>query len=181
MLLIVDIDGTVADPSHRAHHVEPEDGSKPTQEMWDTFLSPELVAKDTPIPRAKYVLTKIVEKFENTQIVWLTGRSHLLRATTYQWLHDHFEELIPNSMLIVREEGEYFRCHATKYKGAMIKKLMENPLYAVQPKLAFDDDLYMFPVYDQLGVAALRAPDCWDVLCPGGLAVTPGTEDVWRK
>lgn len=178
MLVICDIDGTVANNDHRAHLVEPEDGSRPTDEMWAKFMAPELIVQDTPIPGAYSTLSNLIEHNENLQLVWLTGRGGTLHEPTFQWLAKHFPDLMPHSFLITRPE-EHEHTKAVVYKTAMIEKLMENIVWKTQTKLAFDDDRYLWPVYKKYGMLALRAPHCWEHLYPESGELLP--EDSWRR
>jgi len=76
---IFDIDGTLADPMERIHHIigEPKD--------WDTYDS--LSHTDKPI-NAIITLAQVLY-FANYEVMLLTGRSERVRQSTMDWLHRH--------------------------------------------------------------------------------------------
>ncbi len=166
MIIVIDIDGTVANNDHRAHHV---DTDKPN---WEEFLKPHLVAKDTLVPGAK----KALEHFEalRYKIVFLTGRNEGLRPTTAQWIQDHLGIEVNDDTLIMRNAGNMLR--ASEYKREQAQALKsENPM---EQFLFIDDDKYSWASYSDIGVV-LRAPECWDTIFPTTNEVEPA--DVWRK
>lgn len=177
MLVICDIDGTIANNDHRAHHVEKADGSKPTQEDWDRFLAPELVALDTPVPRALEVLADLIDHHQ-AYVVFLTGRSHELQGTTHEWLVKHFEPLMPRAALITRSPEDRFVKPAI-YKEKVLRRLLADPRFQDMGVVAIDDDKYMWPVYRSLRMMTLKAPHCWDVLYPSDGELPE--ETTWRR
>lgn len=87
MDVIFDIDGTLADASHRLHHIMPDPNAAyetPFKKDWDKFLSDELVAKDAPIPATWATLTALVR--DHARILFITGRPEAQRQITYDWL-----------------------------------------------------------------------------------------------
>jgi hypothetical protein len=179
LLLIVDIDGTVADGTHRLHyitdpHTHPGEthltGGKPFVPDFKSFLSPELCAKDTVMPRAFEVLRKFHNK-QDCQIVFLTGRSIDLYTTTYEWLRKHFRY----STLICRPVDD--QRVATEYKKDAIIDILAK--YKPIITMAFDDDPFMYKIYLKFGIIPFKAPECWLSLYvdPGVLPV----ETAWRK
>jgi len=78
-MYIFDIDGTLADPMERIHHIigQPKD--------WDTYDS--LAHTDKPInPIITIANTLYCAGYE---IMLLTGRGERVRETTVQWLREH--------------------------------------------------------------------------------------------
>jgi hypothetical protein len=92
MDIIFDIDGTLADATHRLHFIKDmafwtsKEGRVPTPD-WDTFLSDEMVSKDAPIPQTWQMLTLLLMG-GNNRIYFITGRPEAQRQTTYDWLTD---------------------------------------------------------------------------------------------
>jgi phosphoglycolate phosphatase-like HAD superfamily hydrolase len=158
--IIFDIDGTLADASHRAHLID-----TPTPN-WAEFLKPELVLLDDPIPDAQRVFNKLMNTHNVYGKVWfLTGRNESLREVTLKWLYDHFIKNysvnIGPSNLIMRPIGNMDK--PTVYKKAELVKLNnQNPFKdMLHGCLAFDDDPYMQSVYMEFGMIPFKAPDCW--------------------
>lgn len=80
--VIFDIDGTLADASHRLHFIQqdPKD--------WDSFLSDEQVAKDAPIKHTWDILAGMVSMPNRYRVIFITGRAERTRQMTYDWLTD---------------------------------------------------------------------------------------------
>lgn len=76
--IMVDLDGTLCDASHRIHHLQ----SKPKD--WDAFYAG--MANDELIPAVETVIN--MAAYKGLQIVYLTGRPDTYRAATAQWLKD---------------------------------------------------------------------------------------------
>jgi hypothetical protein len=98
MILVLDIDGTLADVSHREHYV---DKSEPD---WDSFFNPTEVEKDKPILEAQDTFPLLPEAFD--EIYFLTGRPESLRDTTTVWLKEHFGIDVGEADLWMREDGD---------------------------------------------------------------------------
>lgn len=100
---IFDLDGTLADITHRLHFIE--DG-KP--KCWDGFFRScdgDTVIEDT----AK--IFRILKAIENTKIIMFSGRSDTCIGKTQNWLYDN--NLIP-SFLLMRDDGDYTPDHELK-------------------------------------------------------------------
>lgn len=89
---IFDLDGTLADCSHRLHHIQkrPKD--------WDAFFG--AVMDDEPIPHMIELAKALSER---TQIVFVSGRSDECREATERWLWANLF-LAP---LFMRKAGDY--------------------------------------------------------------------------
>lgn len=79
MIYLVDIDGTVADLSHRLHFIEGE-----TQD-WDAFY--DACDKDTPIQSVIDVINALDEA--GHIVLFVSGRNEVVRGKTNTWLEDH--------------------------------------------------------------------------------------------
>ncbi len=174
MILILDIDGTLADAAHRSHHV---DKANPD---WDSFLLPELVILDTVVQdsqRGVRLLSAIADK-----VIFLTGRNERLRACTTKWLKTHFGVDCTKDNLIMRPIDNMEK--PTEFKGKALQTLkdyyVELSEFGVMPKfMAIDDDPFMMKIYRGLGIIALHAPECWKTLFPDFDHLT--NETTWRK
>ena len=160
MVLVVDIDGTVADTQPRIrdicerHHVTVDEwGEKHVND----FLAPGMIAKDVPFPKAK-VLTRMMA-VGTADVVFLTGRSERGRAETVAWLSQHLG--MPKDIpLFMREDDDKRPTVACKMD---IFKRKVIPRYRGRLFVFLDDDEELLKRYAEKGVALL-APDCWQTL-----------------
>ena len=97
---VFDIDGTIADNSHRLHHI------KAYKKDWHLYNSE--VEKDTPITSVINVLSAL--SFNNT-IILLTGRSESTRAATERWLKTHG---IEPDCLLMRDDEDFRKDYEMK-------------------------------------------------------------------
>lgn len=85
--VIFDIDGTLADASHRLHFIlNPNPENYEFKKDWDSFLSDEQVAKDAPIPQTWALLGSMLENPRDYRVIFITGRPERTRQMTYDWL-----------------------------------------------------------------------------------------------
>lgn len=118
---LFDLDGTLADCSHRLHHIH----EKPKN--WRKFFA--ACGDDAPIP---HVLALAVTLFDaDQQIVYVSGRSDECRDLTLEWLSRHG---LPEAPLYMRREGDYRADDIVK--GELLDALMAD---GWAPMLAFDD------------------------------------------
>ncbi|MCE9564634.1 MAG: AAA family ATPase [Planctomycetes bacterium] len=92
--VIFDIDGTLADATHRLHHIQ--NGSR----NWDAFFAE--AANDPVIEPVR----DLVQLFDNQdyQIILVSGRTDKIRGLTEAWLDQHS---IPYHELYMRAESDY--------------------------------------------------------------------------
>lgn len=91
-IVVSDVDGTLADCSHRTHFVKGE------KKDWDSFFDPHLVYEDKP-------RQEIIDKFNSHPgiPVVVTARPEKLRSVTESWLRKHGVRFV---WLIMREDGD---------------------------------------------------------------------------
>jgi predicted secreted acid phosphatase len=171
VIVVLDIDGTIANNDHRAHYVDRKEGD-PTPKDWDGFLQPHLVAKDTIVRGA----AKAIEHFTRLgyRLVFLTGRREELRKTTAFWLKERFDLDVTDDQLIMRPVGNMMK--PTEYKREQIVNLRGE--FPKETFLFVDDDQFMWSVYAEFGIV-LRAPECWDNIFPVSVEEEPS--NIWRK
>lgn len=99
--IIFDIDGTLADASHRRHFLEqsPKD--------WDAFY--EGMSSDSVIEPVEFILQCIsnaiyLRKFP-VEIIFCSGRPERYREITERWLEQKLD--IYNYRLLMRKEGDF--------------------------------------------------------------------------
>jgi hypothetical protein len=158
MILIVDIDGTLSDYSHRLHIINKD---PITKEDFRAFLEPSLVEKDAPYPKAKEGLSVLMHRACTT--FFITSRQEYLRDVTTAWLRKHMGVVVEPHRLLMRETGTFGL--ATEHKvDLLIRHVI--PVSWNSPdliKMFIDDDPYVLSLYSKYGIA-LKAPDCWSLL-----------------
>lgn len=120
-VLFVDIDGTVADGSHRIHFIN----TKPKN--WPAYEKSQHL--DTPI---QWVID-IVNEFYNkgTTVVFVSGRSDRNKQKTVDWLAKH---KVQYGLLRMRKDGDYRSDDIVKKE--ILDELTTMGLY---PDLVLDD------------------------------------------
>lgn len=93
-LVGVDIDGVLADPTHRLHHLS----QKPRN--WRGFFSE--AKDDLPLPTGIEMVHDVIEQGHN--VVYVSGRPEGLRSDTVAWFRRH---QVPEAELILRPRSDY--------------------------------------------------------------------------
>jgi phosphoglycolate phosphatase-like HAD superfamily hydrolase len=136
-LVVFDIDGVLADVSHRVHHVErrPKD--------WAAFFG--AAHADSPLPDGVALAREVADEHA---LLYLTGRPESLRRVTEQWLERHE---LPPGRLLMRRAGDY--------RPARVMKLdVVRALHARETVHAVvDDDPSVVTVLQEAGFAVLAA------------------------
>lgn len=108
-VFIFDIDGTIADCSHRLEHIQKDNPD------WDTFYS--LCVNDKPIDDVFHLLRAIALNFE---IIFITGRSEKWRNHTESWINRYM--FLPNVFMPMRTWSLYMRADGDHRPDYEIKK-----------------------------------------------------------
>ena len=146
-VLVLDLDGTVADAQHREHYADEDD--------YDSFFDPDLVYQDEPIAKAQKSLPKILPKFD--RLVFLTGRPSRLKNVTQEWLSEHFNLDTGDYKLYMRENEDVRPSKIVK------KELIEEFLSPDDEAVFIDDETENLSMMGTFGIA-LGVPEAWDVL-----------------
>ena len=137
---IFDLDGTLADDSHRWHHVT-KSGD------WEAYYA--AATEDKPIWHVIEVAKALhAAKFE---IIIITGRSESIRAETEQWLLQHgilFRELIMRKRTDRRRNSEL-----------KLEALEELRLKGYLPLMVFEDLPAAVATYRRAGVPCAQVAD----------------------
>lgn len=91
-MYIVDLDGTIADLTHRLHHIQGE------KKDWDAFYKG--CKNDTPI-------WDVIKVVPYASLLFITGRSTICEKETEAWLAEFVPHLLGNSKLLMRKEGDH--------------------------------------------------------------------------
>lgn len=125
LIVIADLDGTIALCDHRRHFVE---GPK---KDWDSFFK-ECV-NDTPNNPVISTLRALAESYYT--IIIVSGRSADVRTQTEIWLHTHS---VPYNKLYMRPEKDYTPDDVLKFK--MLQDIKKDLNFADENILCFFDD-----------------------------------------
>ena len=160
MTIVLDIDGTLADHSHRLHYIMTPGRKKD----WPAYYSS--MGQDPPVAGAKAGVERLQQGLTTTPnhgIVFVTGRPEEYRQLTADWLFTYFgiktcrpsEELGREFCRLHMRPTLDYRASRT-YKEEVLKTLWG-------PMLIFDDDLRNEEMYKRYGFFFV-APACWNVL-----------------
>lgn len=97
--LIVDIDGTIADLSHRLHHIN---GS--SRKDWDAFFA---ACKYDRVHVDVVTIIKDLAARGNKPIHFITGRSNVVYQETLDWLYNEAGFLSYDFTLFMRNHGDH--------------------------------------------------------------------------
>ena len=117
--VIVDIDGTLADISHRERYV------KGKRKRWGKFF--QNMDKDLPVPE---VAAKVRQLSQDHTIILVSGRPDDYRAVTEEWLKKH---KIPYQELYMRKSGDFRPDDIVK------QEILKTHLKKEEIKLVIDD------------------------------------------
>lgn len=150
MDIVFDIDGTLADASHRVHWIQDQVYwvSKPgtngiPRPNWEMFLSDELVAKDTPIKETWVLLASMIPGWN--RIIFITGRPDRQRELTWKWLtepeHSEDPRAMPATWIRRHPERLYMRKTGDHRPSDIVKAelLKQARADGFNPTMAFED------------------------------------------
>lgn len=136
-LVVVDIDGVVADVSHRLHLLD----RRPRR--WEEFFA--AAAEDPPLPEGVALVTGLPA---GHALCWLTGRPERNRAITEQWLAAHG---MPDRPLLMRADPDHRP--ARQAKREHLRRLQRTHRIA----LVVDDDPAVIDMLAEDGLPHLLA------------------------
>lgn len=141
--VIFDIDGTLADASHRLHYVTA--GNRD----WDAFFA--AMGKDTIVPAIRDLLWLLEDR---SHIVLCTGRPDNYREVTKRWLSDN---TVPYRELYMRAAGD----HRADYvvKAEMLRAMRVD---GYKPWLAVDDRPSIVKMWRENGITCLQCREWLD-------------------
>src|SRR5262245_48937226 len=131
---IFDIDGTLADVSHRLPHIEKE------PKDWEAFLA--CIDQDTPIPHMVRLARDL--SYSGAPIVYMSERTDDCRAATETWL---WLQELPFGRVFLRPLGD-------RRPGAELKREMLLQLRAegYEPTMVFEDRNSVVQMWREIGV-----------------------------
>jgi predicted kinase len=145
--VLFDIDGTLADATHRLHHIQ--NGSR----NWDAFFA---ACVDDPVIEPIRELAWLVDN-QGYRIVLVSGRSDVVRAETEAWLAGHG---VPYSELHMRAAGDFRQDH-------LVKSHILDALIADGHDIAFvvDDRPSVVAMWRERGLTCLQCRE-WNETPP---------------
>lgn len=146
--VIFDIDGTLADLSHRLHHIK----RQPIN--WDAFFAE--CGNDTPIQPIHDLARLVVA--QGYKLILVSGRTDKVREQTEAWLASHD---VPHQELHMRKEGDY-------RQDTIVKSEILDKLLAAGNEIAFvvDDRPSVVAMWRSRGLTCLQCRD-WQEDAPG--------------
>ena len=115
--IIFDLDGTIANISHRVHYLkdyENPDGSWNKKANWSKFHNS--ISEDIVVEPIKFMLNHLYSNF--IDIIILTGRNDSVKKNTVKWLRDNE---VSYDHLIMRPKNDHRS--DTVFKLEQLKKL----------------------------------------------------------
>jgi len=197
LVVIWDIDKTLADCSHREHLLRPNcvvcltvktsgldymcktcgvpTDSQMPQSSWDLFSDPELVIKDKAYPEAVAAFTRFAELGVIQHAI--TGRDDLHRGVTLSWLRQVLPWDDKDNQLYTRKQAVR-DLPSSVYKERALRELIRTNKYDDHTFLFFEDDSHVFGVYAKFGIV-IKCPDAWEkgIVLP---APANGHEKSWK-
>lgn len=143
--VIFDIDGTVADCSHRLHFIN--GAGKPD---WNSFFSADLVAKDEPIRPMLEMLAVMQGSFA---IVFGTSRPKRILHPTVSWLHVHAPWL-SSYQTYMRADDD--RRSSAEVKADYLDKMARD---GFRPIYAFEDRAQDAAMWRAAGITCLQVAE----------------------
>jgi predicted kinase len=137
--IIFDIDGTLANCSHRVHHVN---GSK---KNWPAFM--DGIPRDTPHAQV-ILMNELIAQHSNFDIILCSGRSEDERKTTEEWLLRY--GVLYNKMFM-RASKDYRADHIIKRE--LLGQIREE---GWEPFLVFDDRQCVVDMWRSEGLFVLQ-------------------------
>lgn len=136
---VFDIDGTLADCSHRLHHIQK------TPKDWLSFFA--ACCDDAPI---KHIIRLARDLGECHEIVFVSGRSDECRDATYAWLERH----VFTSPLYMRKAGDHRGDDIVKLE--LLKQIRAD---GFEPIMAFDDRSRVVKAWRAAGIPCAQVAE----------------------
>lgn len=141
---LFDIDGTVADLSHRLRHTQ--DGKKD----WPQFFAE--CDGDAPIPHM-VELAKILRTSDN-HVLFVSGRSDQVRKETLSWLRYHVGANLGPLDLYMRREGDHRPDNLVK--AELLDQIVAD---GYEPIMAFDDRDQVVKMWRERGIPCAQVAE----------------------
>lgn len=140
---VFDIDGTIADASHRRHFLE----QKPKD--WKGFFA--ACSDDAPIVPMRMIIQALVKVHGPWNLVYASGRPEDLRTVTRSWLLRHD---FPDLRLFMRGFGDF-------RDDTIVKRELLDRMRAegYEPFFAFDDRSRVVKMWRDAGILCAQVAE----------------------
>lgn len=140
--IIIDLDGTLCDVSHRTHLV------KQSPPNWPAFF--DACTDDTPNPAVVALVSMAIQA--HYAILYVSGRPETHRAQTQAWLSQH--GLDYHRLLLMRPAGDY-------RPDAVVKRELFDRHISGQYKVLFtvDDRAIVVKMWRDLGLTCFQVAE----------------------
>jgi len=137
---IIDIDGTIADASHRLWTI------RKSPKDWDKFF--ELMADDLPMFHMRDLIRRLAD-YDMTILLYASGRPERFRGVTLDWLE--FYGFPEGERLYMRPDGD-------RRDDDIIKQeiLIQMKKDGYDPTMAFDDRTRVVNMWRRNGIPCLQ-------------------------
>jgi phosphoglycolate phosphatase-like HAD superfamily hydrolase len=140
---VFDIDGTLADCSHRLHHIQK------TLKDWDAFFSD--MENDPPIDHMMQLARRVCRGPLAMEAVFVTGRPDKYRSVTKRWLSRY---LIESPNLYMRKTGDHR--DDDMVKPELIEQVRTD---GFDPIMVFEDRTRVVKAIRATGIPCLQVVD----------------------
>jgi len=151
MKIVFDIDGTLSDPGHRLHFIQPREDEK---KDWDGFYA--ACGDDPPIPHTVELCRELLSAGHTVEF-W-TGRNEDVRSVTEQWIADHIRWFTVDAntfrwgecVIKMRSKGDRRRDHILK---------MQFIDWDHPPDIIFEDRSTVVQAYRERGLTVFQVAE----------------------
>lgn len=154
MIYIFDIDGTLADISHRLHFIGADKGgwisSTNTSKDWESFY--KACVDDKPILETINIARALA--IWGDTIVYSTGRSTDIFQETRTWLESHG---LPYARIYMRPDGDHREDCVVK--SELLDMIMEDYKYGGVIAGAFEDRQQVVDMYRARGIRVFQVAE----------------------
>ena len=140
--VVFDLDGVLADTSHRQHHLERRGGRAPGSEGWRRFFA--AAGEDPVLPAARSILRLLRD---DVTVILLSARPATSFDLTVEWLDRHE---VPWHLLVLRGDGPVVP--AATFKREVVRSLVAA---GFSIEAAADDDPAVVTAYRAAGLPVL--------------------------
>lgn len=143
--IVFDIDGVLADCSHRLKYIQGEDKD------YDKFYSYDEILKDNPILNLDKILFNIqCAESSDIDIRFITARNIKSITATAEWLEKYFSIMVEEGDILMRPEKDWRPAYQVK------EDLIEKHIGFENILFAFDDDEQANEMYKKHGVTCYK-------------------------
>ena len=162
MKIACDIDGTLSNPGHRLHFIQPEGYSsgstpRPRKKDWDGFFA--ACGDDPPIPHTVELCQDLM--LAGHTVEFWTGRREAERDTTIEWLNEHVvtREVYLNLFTMFEWEGATLKMRkdGDRRPDHILKMEFIDP--SAPPDIIFEDRSAVVKEYRRLGLTVFQVAE----------------------